>query len=162
MAELDHLTAKVRDLTRKFKAGDSSSFYAFKDLISLLLHSTIAKQTSGVRLFQGTEQHLRVLGGLKNPKDPIALNNGHFLRLTISPYIDHAHHNALKIRQASYQYQLDRNNDDRWAFRYDYLRYPDNNYPASHLQINAKLIVAKHIRRDAPKIHLSLKFGDRS
>jgi len=44
----------------------------------------------------------------------------------------------MKVEDANYQYQLDRQGDC-WIFRYDYERNPPNEYPPSHLHIRGNL-----------------------
>jgi hypothetical protein len=73
--------------------------------------------------------------------DPLPLRDGRFLRLSMSLYVDVEDRNYLKVEEASYQYQEDREGRD-WIFRYDYLRNPRDPYPASHLQVNGDLRVA--------------------
>lgn len=80
------------------------------------------------------------LGGWQDPVDPLPLQDGHFLRLTVSLFVDVEDRNYLKVEQASYQYQADPAGRD-WIFRYEYLRNPPHHYPPSHLQINANLRV---------------------
>jgi hypothetical protein len=41
-----------------------------------------------------------------------------------------------QVAESSYQCQIDRDGD-QWVFRYDFLRWPTDPHPASHLQINA-------------------------
>jgi len=80
-----------------------------------------------------------VLGGWNGPGDPLPLRDGHYLRLTMSLYIeDTSEGSRSKVSHSSFQYQLDQVGE-RWVFRYDYLREPPDPHPAAHLQIRGNL-----------------------
>jgi hypothetical protein len=120
-------------------AGSPESFVAFRDLVSLLLNLTILAPQGGVTLASGPRTDVRVLGGWGGPEDPLPLNDGRFLRVSVTlllaPTKDVL---RLKVEESSYQYQMD-TEGERWIFRYDYLRHPRHPYPASHLQIRGRL-----------------------
>ena len=44
----------------------------------------------------------------------------------------------MKVEQARYQYQCD-DIGSRWIFRYDYVREPKDQHPATHLQVRGQL-----------------------
>ena len=82
---------------------------------------------------------MKVLGGWRGPTDPLPLNDGRFLRISVTLHLAPSEGNRrLKVEESSYQYQLD-SEGDRWVFRYDYLRHPPDSRPASHLQIRGGL-----------------------
>lgn len=86
----------------------------------------------------GEERLTRGLGGRAGVRDPVPLNDGRFLRVSVSAYIDTDHEDYLKVRNSAYQYQHDVAGEE-WVFRYDYLRHPHDPHPACHLQIRGKL-----------------------
>lgn len=119
-------------------AGGREAVEPLADLFALLLGLTVMAIPQGaVRAFYGPDPLKFVLGGRKDPVDPLPLRDGRFLRMTVSLYVDVEDRNYLKVEQASYQYQDGR----EWVFRYEYLRNPPHHYPASHLQVNADLRV---------------------
>lgn len=138
--ELPKLLGRVRELTEGFKAGDNGSASAFKDLASLLLSVTVGKPQSVPRLtFRKDDRRHSVLGGMAGPQDPVQLRNGHYLKIVVALKLaDTEHGPRLKVRDSSYQYQLDRKGDD-WIFRYDYERTPVAEHPAAHLHIRGGL-----------------------
>lgn len=91
-----------------------------------------------------------MIGGSPLRTDPIPLNNGHYLRLTISLFLESG---KLKVDKSSYQYQLDPEKTSRWIFRYDYARVPLDVYPPSHLQINGLLREQASVLLGLPDIH---------
>ena len=92
--------------------------------MTLLLRRTVLATRGNLRLFWGPRRDEAVLGGWDAPGDPLPLANGRYLRLTMALYFeDSPAGRRAKVRQSSFQYQLDRD-DERWVFRYDYLRRP--------------------------------------
>ncbi len=90
-----------------------------------------------VRLFEGSAKNTFVLAGPKGPLDPLNLNDGRCLRLTITLFFEeHKSERRLRVFESSFQYQTDAGNE---IFRYDYLRNPRTHHPASHLQIHGRL-----------------------
>jgi hypothetical protein len=137
-----YLLGEVRHLTRGSQRGGASAFDAFRDLVSLLLSRTVlALPTGGVRLVRRQGQPGTVaLGGPDGPEDPLRLNDGRFLRLSVALYLDVTPQGSrLTVAQSSYQYQMDREGD-RWIFRYDYLRHPPHPHPGAHLQVRGTAI----------------------
>ncbi len=120
-------------------AGRSESFEDFRELISLLLRLTILAPHGGVRLASGPRLGTRVLGGLGGPDDPVPLNDGRYLRISVTLFLAStpAGH-RLKVEKAVYQYQMDQEGE-QWIFRYDYLRRPPEPHPSAHLQIRGSL-----------------------
>ena len=93
-------------------------------------------RSSYVRLVAGEGTKL-VLSGPNGPGDPLLLNDGRFLRLTITLFFEKSKgERHLKVFESSFQYQT---NTGAEIFRYDYLRNPQTHYPASHLQIHGRL-----------------------
>ena len=136
-ADLPFLLGEVRTLTDRYKAGSSDSFEAFRALLTLLLGYTILAPHGAVRLHRGPAGY--ALGGWDGPQDPLPLNDGRDLRLSVALYLaDTPHGPRLKVKDAGYQYQSDRDGE-RWIFRYDYLRHPPAPHPAAHLQLHARL-----------------------
>jgi hypothetical protein len=100
-------------------------------------------QGGGVQLFKGQEVGERyVLTGWNG--EPIPLNDGCYLRLAISLYLGDSPEkglkDVLKVRKASFQYQVDLAGD-QWIFRYDYLREQQEAglHPQAHLQLRGTL-----------------------
>ena len=136
--DLSGTLGQVRDLSKQYLAGDESAFAAFRELVSLLLHSTILDPSGTVRLAYGQGPN-PVLGGWSGPTDPLRLTSGNFLRLSVGLYREEATEGPrVKVSTSSFQYQLDATGD-QWVFRYDYLRTPPDPHPASHLQIRGSL-----------------------
>lgn len=120
-------------------AGGRDAVRPFADLVALLLGITILAPAGAVRPFPGPDPLKFFLGGW-TALDPLPLRDGRFLLMSVSLYIDVDDRNYLKVSQARYQYQADRDGRE-WVFRYEYLRNPPHHYPASHLHINADLRV---------------------
>jgi hypothetical protein len=137
--QLDLALAKVRELTADYKSGKVESFDAFRDLAQLLLGETVLADEGAVRLVRGPRGESGVLSG-RTGSSPLPLRDGRFLRLAIklfrAQHDDGSH--RIKVEATSYQYQADPDGD-RWIFRYDYIREPGNEHPASHLQIRGNL-----------------------
>ncbi|MBI3030945.1 MAG: hypothetical protein HYY64_15680 [Candidatus Rokubacteria bacterium] len=137
---LDALLGEVRDLTARYQSGSRESFLAFRDLADRLLRLTVLHESGAARLSAGPRPNTFVLGGWNGPDDPLPLNNGRFLRVTVGLYLEGTEHGPrLKVEQSSYQYQEDREGD-RWIFRYDFLRNPPAPHPANHLQVRGGLL----------------------
>lgn len=139
MSQLDPLNAllgEVRDLT----ARSRDSFQAFRDLADRLLRLTVLDDSGATRLSVGPRPNTLVLGGWNGPDDPLPLNDGRYLRLTVGLYLEQTPDGPrLKVEQSSYQYQEDRQGD-RWIFRYDFLRNPPAPHPADHFQVRGALM----------------------
>lgn len=138
--DLDALLAEVRELTNRYKAGRQDAFDAFRELASRLLHLTVLYPGGGVRLASGPRgPETLALGGWGGPDDPLPLNDGRSLRLSVVLYLEPFQDgHRLKVEESSYQYQMDRGGE-RWIFRYDYLRHPPSPHPAAHLQVRGEL-----------------------
>lgn len=99
--------------------------------------------SGGVRLIQlSKERTVKAIGGWKGPEDPIPLNDGRFLRISITLYLEETKDKGprVKVSKSSFQYQADKLGD-KWIFRYDYVRQPPDPHPADHLHINGSLAV---------------------
>ena len=143
LPDLDLLLGDVRRLTDGYKAGDRESFVCFRDLVSLFLSNTVAASGEFSRLVSVAERDAdkKILGGAATR--PIRLRNGHYLR--IYAYLSRESTNAgprLKVRESSYQYQLDKDGE-HWMFRYDYSRLPPELHPAAHLHVRSNLVVSE-------------------
>lgn len=135
--------AEARKLTALYQEGGPGAFEAFRALASLLLALTVLDTQRGVvRLTRLPGMGDRAaLGGWDGPQDPVPLNDGRWLRVSVGLYLEPTPGGTrLKVSDASYQYQMDREPEpDRWIFRYDYLRTPPSPHPASHFQVNATM-----------------------
>ena len=133
---------EIHRLTQGYRSGTPAAFDAFRDLVSLLLNHTVMADGSAVRLIYGPGARARqepVLGGWNGPDDPVRLTNGLYLKLLVSLYLeDTPEGRRCKVRQSSFQYQIDPEGE-RWVFRYDYLRTPPEPHPGMHVQVRGRL-----------------------
>ena len=129
----------MRRLNRTIRGGGPDALSAFRELTNLLLNLTVLAAGGTLKLIKlATDPSKAALGG-RTARDPLRLNDGHFLRLSAKLYLDPSTNpNFLKVEETSYQYQLDQDGD-QWIFRYDYLRNPPGAVPAAHFQINGEL-----------------------
>jgi hypothetical protein len=131
--ELSYLLGQTRELVARFKAGGAEAPGAFCDFVALILGRTILDPTSAIVLQYGPRgRDSVIIGGRSN--QPLRLQNGYFLRVTVSLFYDRAT-TWWKVTESSFQYQADETHDRRWIFRYDYARNPDDPYPAAHLHV---------------------------
>jgi hypothetical protein len=132
-------------------AGGPEAFAPFRELAALLLGLTVLHHDGMVRLSYGpTGRDRAVLGGAAGPTDPLPLNDGRFLRLSVSLYLDPDDERGrlLKVSTSSYQYQADEAGKG-WIVRYDYLREPGPDpHPQAHLQIRGALTEGAALPRD--------------
>ena len=137
--ELSSLLGELRSLSTAYKAGDSDSFAAFRDLASKLLHLTIADSSSYLQLIggpTGSDELLLTNGG----EAPLLLNDGRFFRLSILLYRESTDRGVrMRVSESSFQYQEDQDGEC-WIFRYDYLRRPPEDIPGAHVQIRGSLL----------------------
>lgn len=93
-------------------------------------------------MWRGPDPNRATLGGLGNQgRDPVALQDGRYLRVMVACYLDADDERGplLKVAESSFQYQADEAGDD-WIVRYDYLREPgEDPHPTAHLQIRGQL-----------------------
>jgi hypothetical protein len=151
MTDVPVLRGRVRDLTAGYMAGDRRSFEAFRELAALMLRLTVMAPQGGLRLTRRRDEPDRaVLGGHGGPVDPIPLNDGRWLRVSVSlALVETEAGRRMKVLKSGYQYQAD-NAGDVWICRYDYLREPGPDpHPQDHVQINAQLA-----HSEAPAVHL--------
>jgi hypothetical protein len=135
---VDYLLADVRVLTSEYQSGGSRAPEAFCELLTLLLQATIVPPGPAVRLARSREApNVTVVGGWRGPTDPVQLTNGRYLRVAVTLFLEPSQRNRLKVDEASFQYQIDRDASE-WLFRYDYRRHPADAYAAGHLQIASK------------------------
>lgn len=141
-ADAAELVNRARELTRRYMAGGQPAFQAFQQLAALLLELTVLRPGGMVRLTYGPSGRDRAaLGGAAGPTDPLLLNDGRLLRLSMSLYLDTEDERGplLKVSKSSCQYQADLKGE-RWIVRYDYLREPGPDpHPLAHLQIRGAL-----------------------
>ncbi len=78
-------------------------------------------------------------GGLLPNESTVSLRDGRFLRVFVVLFREpHNGSHRMKVEQAAYQYQVDPEGN-RWVFRYDYRRDPQDQHPATHLQVRGTL-----------------------
>ena len=89
------------------------------------------RQNTAVRLAYAEGRRDRAaLGGMGGPTDPVSLNDGRYLRVSVVwPLSDTEEGADCKPLKAGYRYQSDREGQ-AWICRYDYLRGPG---PDRHL-----------------------------
>lgn len=92
-----------------------------------------------MRLIRGPRRDEPVIGGWNGPEDALLLNDGRWLRITITLYIESTDKGPrLKVKNSNIQYQMD-NDGDHWIFRYDYNRESPGSRPSSHFHIRGSL-----------------------
>lgn len=149
--DLPQLLGKVRALAEGFKAGDNDSAGSFRDLASLLFSLTVGAPGCSPRLtYRKDDRRHAVLGGMAGPHDPLRLRNGHFLKIVVALHLTETEHGPrLKVRDSSYQYQLDQLGTD-WVFRYDYERTPIGHHPAAHMHVRGSLSASDALAEGHP------------
>jgi len=138
---LDTLLGQVRDLSKQYLAGGTDAFGAFADLVNLLLRTTVSKGSIGVRLNAGPrpKDRMTVVGAVADENHLVSLNDNNLMRLSIILFREqYKDGHRMKVEQARYQYQCD-DIGKRWIFRYDYVREPKDQHPATHLQVRGQL-----------------------
>jgi hypothetical protein len=144
LPELPALLAEARKLTGAYQAGGAASFYAYRDLLSLLFSITVMDKTGGIQIAAGSGRPERgVMAPLGGPVFPLPLTDGHFLRFNINLFLGETEKvpglEALKVEDENYQYQLD-TQAQQWVFRYEYKRERADRHPPAHLHIRAALL----------------------
>lgn len=139
-SELPAKLGEVRDLADRYKSGTEDAFDAARELLSLLLRLTVMDDREFLRETRLPNQprNKRTIGVRSRP---LPLNDGRYLRLVTSLSLDALAGDLqpkLRVYSASYQYQLD-DGGEHWVLRYDYVRTPNNEHPASHVQLRADL-----------------------
>lgn len=123
-------------------AGKSpESFQAFRELIQLLLGNTVLSMGAAVCRTKGPrpEHLLWEETTIKGRTAPLALNDGRFLKLMFTLVLRHTEDGPrVKVESSVFQYQMDKDND-RWIFRYDYLRKPPEPHPSAHVHVRGNL-----------------------
>jgi hypothetical protein len=125
----------------------------------LLSKTVLADNDPGLRLYYLPGRRRVDLGGQADPLQPLALQDGRYLRLSMALYLENVPEGErLKVSTASFQYQADADPGTyAWIFRYEYLRDPGAGYtyPQSHLHINGELSVPGVLADDRPlpRIH---------
>ena len=146
-SEVAQLLGEIRRYTEQFKAGDNRSALAFRNLAAQLLGQTVAAAGASPRLVSGDAHKLWVLGGPGGPTTPLKLRNGAYLKLAmtlvlVDQSVDGNSVTRLKVRDSSFQYQLDEQGD-QWVFRYDYERDAADRHPRAHLHVRGSLTEAE-------------------
>ena len=137
-SELPYLLGEIRELTEQYKAGNPKSFDAVRDLFSLLLHKTVVESTARVVKVGSRKTDVAMIQG-GGPGELVQLTNGRFLRVTIGLGLERTENGSrCKTKTSTFQYQSD-DTRDRWIFRYDYLREPNDPHPGTHLHIRGRL-----------------------
>lgn len=153
MPELHFLLGHTRKLTGTFQEGGFKSFAAFHEFISFLLRLTVIRRTAFLKLYSSKkEPAFAVIGGASSDDSALPLNNGAYLRVMFRLQCD-SKDEKLSVTESTFQYQLEPEKTSRWIFRYDYLRKPPHHYPASHLQVNGKILESSAIPLICPDIH---------
>ena len=153
--DVPELLGRVRELTTAFKAGNQASIRAFRDLATLLFGLTVGADGSVPRLTYGATRDKATLGGMGGPQDPLRLRDGNYLKVVSFLYLANTENGTrLKVRDSSYQYQLDTDGHD-WIFRYDYERDASDRHPPAHVHVRGQLS-AEVIGKDRPleRVHL--------
>ena len=105
------LLAEASELTSAYTQGGQSAFAAYKELVSLLFRATVMATTGGFQLNAGPVKERRVISPLGGPTSPLPLNNGYWLRLSISLFLGSTEKapgvQVLKVATESFQYPLD-------------------------------------------------------
>lgn len=132
---LEAQLAEIREFGRLFKEGDwDESVEGFRCLVDRILRLTVMNEQCFVRTARNADDadSPRILGGPDGPEDPLALNDGNYLRFIVDLDWDGK---QLRVAESTFQYQLDRGGD-KWLFRYDFLRNRPSEKPESHVHIN--------------------------
>jgi hypothetical protein len=122
-------------------AGQGESLSAFRDLANLVLRLTAMRHNTAMRIIYAGERRDRgTLGGMRGPTDRVPLNDGRYLRVSVSmELVGTEEGTRLKTLNASYQYRSDRDGK-AWICRYDYLREPGTaRHPQAHLHVRGEL-----------------------
>ena len=140
-SDLPKALGEVRALAKRYLSGTPDAFDATRELLNFLLRSTVMDDREHVRFLSIPETQRRNTKTIGNRLQPVPLNDGHFLRLVVNLSLDPIEGEQAKLRvySAAFQYQLDKEGE-QWVFRYDYVRVPNNEHPASHLQMRANLL----------------------
>lgn len=137
--DVNEARGRVREYGRRYLSGEiPDAFEAAYALLDFLLRITIFHPSTCLRWTKTANQpqNVRLLGV---PKRGLQLRDGRFLDLTLMMQLDRdGELQKLRIYKARFQYQNDEAGKD-WIFRYDYIRYPDNSHPASHIQLRGSL-----------------------
>jgi hypothetical protein len=143
--DLSFQLGEVRRLNQILRQGGAEAISAYRELVNLLLRSTVMHEHGVVKLIRlSTDPTKAVIGG-KGSFDPIPLTNGHYLRLFALLYLAPEPPHYLKVEDCSYQYQRDPGGT-QWIFRYDYLRIPQRAHPPAHIQVRGELSERNDVR----------------
>lgn len=129
-------------------AGGRNSVHEFRELIMIQLGATVLDKSSFVSVQSVDWKSEFVIAPPRRPLDAIAgaaegselytslqLNNGYFLDLQYSVFIDKSDNLFLKTNSSRMVYQSDDAGRDQF-FRFEMARQPKTHYPFSHLHVN--------------------------
>jgi hypothetical protein len=139
--DLDGTLADVREYSEGYRQGTPESFGPCRDLMQLLLDTTVVRPGQYVTLTFGDRARAGVIMSGHGINDPVLLNDGNYLRVAVSLALELTDDGSrMKVVKSAFQYQRDKAGDE-WIFRYDYLRVPAPGYahPPAHLQIKGDL-----------------------
>ena len=133
---------EVRLLTQRCREGAKYPFEAFGSLEQLLLGLTVMRRNQAVHVGWGRNRDTVVIEpqgrcDAKGRAPPLQLTNGHFLGLTVQLFLDRLT-KRLKVSGSRFQYQLDAEGE-KWVFRFEYIRDPQNQHPAAHVHVRGAL-----------------------
>lgn len=156
-SDLPDTLGYVRALTDRYLSGTPDSFEATKELLNFLLRVTVMDDRDHLRyttIPNAQRQSTRTIGVRSQP---VRLNDENYLRLIVNLSLDpiEGAQSKLRVYSASYQYQMDKDGEN-WVLRYDYVRVPRDQHPASHVQIRGHLIADGCLPEHTPleRIHL--------
>lgn len=154
LPDLPQYLNKARELTKQYQAGGAVAFDPFRELVHFVLSLTVMREDGGMLLQLGPRGRDRgnIVGWFGN--DRVPLKDGRWLRILLQLYVDSQDGGKLKVEKSLFQYQLDED-AERWVFRYDYLRTPEDQHPASHVQIRGALseTAAVPVRGTLERVH---------
>lgn len=138
LPDLPQHLLRARELTKQYQEGGVPALQAFRDLVEFILTLTVMSSNGGVLIQKGPRgfELVNVVGWAG--ADRVPLNDGRWLRVLLQVYVDPKDQGKLKVAKSLFQYQLDEDAEE-WVFRYDYLRDPEDQHPASHVQIRGTL-----------------------
>lgn len=133
--------SNMRRLADLVYAGGREAPFRFADLVSRLFLSTIAYDRGGAFFVvpSNKEKHVYVITGWNSELEPIRLNNGGYLRISMVLSLNDKSDPFLRVRKQMISYEADQDRQADWIFRYDYVRNAEVHYPPSHLQLHGKL-----------------------
>jgi len=106
--------------------------------MGLLLNRTIMSDGERINVQRGPAGVDWLKVSARGPLEAVRLRNGAYLAVYFSLFRERCETGIrLKVSASSLQYQGGPERES-WIFRYDYLRNPENHYPAAHLHVRAR------------------------